>query len=188
MSWASNIPRTRRPLAVPWVLAFSAIAFAGPAACRGQSSELDRAYEACQRDDHAAAIASFRAVLGAEPFRRDSISLDLASQLTWAGSYREAIEEFRWFLDRHPERVNGWMSLALAQAWGGRTRQAIESYRRAAELDPSRPEARLGEARMLSWLGEGKRAVDAYERVLLDFPDCVDARVALARSPCSVSR
>lgn len=141
---------------------------------------LEQAREATAKDEHATAIAAYREAIAIEPALRDSVSLGLASQLTWSGDHAAAINEFRWLLRRQPRRVDAWKLLALAQAWSGHTRDALASYRRILDLNPNDTDAQFGEARMLAWLGRSTTAVHRYERLLAEHPEHRDARLGLA--------
>jgi Flp pilus assembly protein TadD len=143
---------------------------------------LNEAAVASRKDDHAAAIAAYRAVIQIDPALRDSVGLGLASQLTWSGRYDEAIAELEWILSRHPDRVDARFSLALAQSWSGRTKDALETYRKILLIDPANRDASLGEARMLSWLGRPAEAIRLYEKLVDRDPDFADGWIALAQA------
>ncbi len=142
---------------------------------------LEQAREASHRDDHATAIELYRDVIRADPAMHDSVAAGLASQLTWAGRYEEAIGEFSRLLERNPNRIEAWRGLALAQSWSGDTKGALRSFGKIRELDPGDRAARLGEARMNSWLGRSTRALRQYESLVHDYPGDRDAALGLAQ-------
>ncbi len=144
------------------------------------SELISAARAAAARDDHPSAITAYREAIAGQPSLRDSLGHALASQLTWAGRYDEAIEEFEWLLARDPHRADARRALALAQSWSGRTEAALASYRTILQQQPTEVEARLGEARMLAWLGRTTDAVHHYEAILRDHPNRPDASLGLA--------
>lgn len=142
---------------------------------------LEQARQAAHTDDHVLAIRLYRDIVQADPAMRDSVSAGLASQLTWAGLHEEAVDEFLWILERQPNRIDAWRTLALAQSWSGDTAGALRSYARIRELDPQDREARLGEARMNSWLGRSTMALRQYEGLVDEDPGDRQARLGLAQ-------
>lgn len=145
------------------------------------SEMLEQAREASRRDDHGTAIQLYRDVVRADPAMRDSVAAALASQLTWAERYEEAIAEFLRLLERDPDRIDSWRTLALAQSWSGDTDGALRSFKRIRELDPEDRAARLGEARMNSWLGRSTRALRQYQGLVDGDPEDHHAGLGLAQ-------
>jgi tetratricopeptide (TPR) repeat protein len=139
------------------------------------------ARSASGRDNHEAAIAAYREAVARAPELADSVAVGLATQLTWAGRYEEAIGEFERALAARPGRIDALLVLALAQAWDDRTADALATYRRALAIDPDHTGARTGEARMLSWLGRSEEAERRYAQVVEADPGRVDARLGLAQ-------
>jgi tetratricopeptide (TPR) repeat protein len=144
-------------------------------------SLLRSAREAEHADRHADAIGSLRGALAREPGLRDSLAPELATQLTWAGRYDEALDEFRRILALHPDRPEIWRTRALAEAWAGHTEEALASYREILRLRPGEPGARLGEARMLSWMGRSGESLRRYQDLAREDPGFVDAWLGMAQ-------
>ncbi len=163
----------------PFVL--GALANAGVYGADSSDSLLTAARRASRADEHAAAIAAFRRLLERDPQARDSLAPELGAQLTWAGRYREALDELGWFLQRHPDRSDIWSLRALAGAWSGHPAEALRDYRRARRADPSDLGAWRGEARMLAWLGESDESRREYEKLLEAHPGDSHGWVDLAR-------
>lgn len=164
--------------------AAAAVGFLLLAATPARSSEPDdllgRARLASERNDHAAAIEAYHRALELDGSLRDSVAVALAAQLTWAGRYEEAIEEFRGHLVRHPNDIEARRTLSLAQSWSGRTADALSTYRAILLRSPNDLDAAFGVARMHSWLGHTTRAVRGYEDVLARQPDHAGAALGLA--------
>lgn len=167
---------TRIPLGLALLLAILC-----GTAIAGAQDEVDQARAAIGRNDPTAAIDAYRRAIALDPSIRDSISVSLASQLTWAERYDEAIEEFNRYLERRPGAVGAMKTLALAQSWSGRNEEAIATYRRLRSLAPEDRDAALGEARVLSWTGRLNEAFERYDALLRVDPGIADAELGRAQ-------
>jgi tetratricopeptide (TPR) repeat protein len=130
---------------------------------------------ACAREDHEEAIALYRRAIVEDPSVYDSIGISLASQLTWAGRYDEAIREFKRFVGDHLVDTEALLTLALAQFWADRLDDALRTYRCVLHQEPENLEAAFGEARMLTWQGKLDGSLDKYEKLLARKPDFREA-------------
>lgn len=150
-------------------------------ATAGAWDEVAQARAAADREDPVAAVAAYRRAIEIDPTIRDSIAVALASQLTWAGRYDEAIGEFVLYLDRHPGSTGAMKTLALAQSWSGRSEDALATYRQILERSPEDRDAAFGEARILSWSGHLDEALDRYDSLIQREPRFTDAAIGRAQ-------
>ena len=125
------------------------------------------------------ALKAYDAMLAIVPAHETAL-LERAQTLAWAGRYPEALEGYRTFRERYPQRaLDADLRIAQVHAWAGRVPEAL------SVLDPwvrlERRQAVLDDATYRAWEGRLGESLQRLSKWLELHPDDSRARNLRAR-------
>lgn len=121
-----------------------------------------QAREAQVQGDFEKAEQGYReAARRSEPQQRENTRYSIAFSLMRQGKYEEALEEYKRFVEHHPDVVSVWNNMAACAMNLGRKPESLDYLRKAVDLNPDYYMGWANLARTLNEQGEHEQAREA---------------------------